>query len=122
MRFANAKSVLKANLEVQVSHRIHSSLGAVVLDGPVILWYLNWPKNCFLSHLAEAMYEYVEKISFVVMNIWCCLIDTIHLVLEDQLEREKKVSYQLQFTLSTPLPCREKALSCSTNKVQFFLV
>ena len=46
---------MKANLEVQVSHRIHSSKGAVVLDGNVILWCLNWPKDGFLSHLAEAM-------------------------------------------------------------------
>ena len=32
MRFAKAKSVLKANLEVQVSHRIHSSKGPVTVD------------------------------------------------------------------------------------------
>ena len=56
MRFAKSKSVLKAKLEVQVSHRIqHSSKGAAVLDGNAILWFLNWPKHGFLSHLAEAM-------------------------------------------------------------------
>ena len=51
---------LKANMEVQVSHRIHSSKGAVFVDGNAILWCLNWSKDGFLSHLVEAMYEYVE--------------------------------------------------------------
>ncbi len=32
MKFAKTKSVLKANLEVQVSRRINSSKGAVIID------------------------------------------------------------------------------------------
>ena len=84
MRFAKAKSVLKANLEVQVSHRIHSSKGAVVVDGNAILWCLNWPKDGFPSHLVQAMYEYVEK------KLLCCYVYLVldrykKLVLKDQL-------------------------------------
>jgi len=58
---ANAKVIWKANLEVQVSCCILSSKGAVVVDGNAIIWCLIWPKDGILSHLAEAMYEYIEK-------------------------------------------------------------
>jgi len=57
IRIAKAKSILKANLEMQVSRRIHSGKGAVVVDGNTTLWCLNWTKDEFLSHLAEAMDE-----------------------------------------------------------------
>ncbi len=33
-------------------------------------------------------------------------------------DRAKKIAYQLKFTPSTPLPCKEKILSCSSNKIQ----
>ncbi len=61
MKFAKTKSVLKANLEVQVSRRINSSKGAAIIDGNAILWCLDWPKECVLSHLAEKLCEYIEK-------------------------------------------------------------
>ena len=61
-RFAKAKVDLeKQALEVQVSRSMHCSKGAVVIDGYALLWCLDWPKDGFVSHLAEKMLEYVER-------------------------------------------------------------
>ncbi len=111
MRFAKTKSVLKANLEVQVFRRINSSKGAVIIDGNAILWCQDWPKECVLSHLAEQLCEYIEK---------KLMYNDVYLVFDrykkfsikgsTRSDRAKKIAYQLKFTPSTPLPCKEKIL------------
>ena len=81
-----------------------------MLDGSAILWCLDWPKDGFVSHLAEKMLEYVERrLIYIVFDRYKG---------STRSERAKNLAYQHQFALSTPLPSKEKALSFSSNMVQ----
>ena len=119
MRFPTAKSDFKNNLEVEVSCRYHPAPDSVVIDGSAIFWTIEWPKQGTVTDLMDTMYEFIE--SQLMFHDVYFVFDRYYEYSVKGSTRENRVSNianHHHFSLSTPLPSREKALSSSSNKQQ----
>ena len=119
MRYPKSKSVLKTTLEVETSTCSIPAPDTLVIDGSAIFWTLAWPKEGTVTDLMELMYDYIES-KLISQDVYF-VFDRYFLYSIKGSTRENRVENRTNhqyFSLSAPLPPRDKPLSSSLNKKQ----
>ena len=116
MKICKTKSVLKRNLQVEMSNRtLHPD--ATVIDGSALLWTINWPSegtvNDFVTNVKNRLKKYLEKTDVYLV------FDRYHDFCTKLLARggrETGVTRTHQLRIETKLPAQKVVLTGVENK------
>ena len=118
MRMATGKSILKKNLQVEVSQRLLACPTAVVVDVSAVLWTVNWPANGLVETFIEHFKEWLSA-RLSQSDVHLCF-DRYREYSTKSATRSARASTARvhQLNLRTPLPPRDAILKNSANKAR----
>jgi len=117
---SQAKASLKKKLQIEVSSRLASSPGVVIIDGCAFLWTVHWPAN---GTVEDYLKNFLKSLMFHLRNSDVYLIfDRYNHNSTKNMTRSSRagtnVSRKHQLSLQTQLPTQKVVLAVPHNKKQ----
>lgn len=118
MRLTTGKSVLKNNLQVEVSQRLLSSPTAVVIDVSAVLWIVHWPANGLVETFINGFKVWLSG-QLSGSDVHLCFDRYQEYSTKSATRSARAPSSRVhQLNLKTPLPSRDAVLKNSSNKAR----
>jgi hypothetical protein len=118
MRIATGESMLKKNLQVEVSQRCTISPTAMVIDVSALLWTLAWPSHGTIEMFISGFKMWLSK-WLINADVYLCFNRYFdYSIISSTRSTRANATHLHQLDPKTPLPARDAVLKNTTNKKQ----
>ena len=119
LRISKSKSILKRILQVEVTNPSRGTGHAVVIDGCVILWVLQWPSKGIIKDVVLNFVKYATNKMHCYRRTHV-IFDRYKTSIKDatRCQRACEATREYKLTMNAPLPQQQVVLSVMKNKVQ----